>query len=356
MHNVNVLVVSKMALSHDYLEDIAAADARISVKDGTEQFIAELQRKGRKGRLMNMLLEEVGREYNRQAPGAQEDLDAMLAQAEVIFGALLFPENLLARAPKLKWIHIGTVGINVYLSTGIFDGNVTVTNSKGSTAIPIAEHAIAFMFMLARNAPRLLDNKQNRRWEQFVTRELSDKTVGIIGLGAIGGEVARLAKGIGMKVLATRKSAAKRESGIFGVDELYPSSDLLQMLTESDFVVVAAALTEETERMIGERELRAMKPTAYVINVARGQIIDQAALIKALKEGGIAGAGLDVFESEPLPPDNELWELPNVILSSHSSAWTDRRSQRVVGLFGENLRRYLAGEQPLNVIDRQKGY
>lgn len=186
--------------------------------------------------------------------------------------------------------------------------------------------------------------------------ELRDRTVGIIGLGAIGGEVARLAKGIGMKVIATRRSATRRESGVFGVDELYPYLDLLQMLSESDLVVIAAPLTAETRGMIGEAELRAMRPTAYLINVARGPIINQSALIKALREGWIAGAGLDVFETEPLPPDSELWDLPNVILSSHMAGSTDRRSQRVLGLFCENLRRYLAGEQLLNVIDRQQGY
>ena len=245
-----------------------------------------------------------------------------------------------------------------YLPTGVFDSDVIVTNSRGATALPIAEHTLAFMFMLARDVPRLLAAKQNRRWERFYTLELNRRTVGIIGLGAIGKEVARLAKSVGMKVIATKRSVKKRESGVLGIDELYPRSELLQMLSESDFVVVAASLTEETRGMISEAELRAMKSVAYLINIARGEIVDQGTLIKALREGWIAGAGLDVFETEPLPADSELWGLPNVILSSHISSWTDmdRRSQRVVGLFCENLRRYLAGEQLLNLVDREKGY
>ena len=356
MRNVNVLVVSQVGLHHGYLKDIAAVDSRISVRDGTAQFVADLRRKGTKGRSVDMLEEHISLGRDQQTPVVPEDLDSLLAQAEVIFGVLLFPENLLLRAPRLKWIHIEGVGINHYLSTGIFDGYVTVTNSRGTTAIPIAEHVLAFMFMLARNAPRLLENKKNRRWEQFVTTELRDGTVGIIGLGAIGGEVARLAKGNGMKVLATRKSATRRESDIFGVDELYPSSDLLQMLPESDFVVIAAPLTDETKGMIGEVAFRAMKPTAFIINIARGQIVDQSALIRALREDWIAGAGLDVFETEPLPLDSELWELPNVILSPHMAPSTDKSSQRVMSLFCENLRRYLTDEQLLNVIDVQKGY
>lgn len=342
-------------LRPDYIEDIAAVDSRISVEDGAEQFIAELRRKGRTGSLVDRLEKEVG---VGRVVGAEEDLDTLLAEAEVIFGTLLFPDDLLSRASRLKWIHTSATGVERYLPTGIFEGDVTVTNSRGATALPIAEHVLAFMFMLARNAPHLLAAKQARRWERFYTLELNHRTVGIIGLGTIGGEVARLAKGVGMKVIATRRSATKRESGVFGIAELYPRSELLQMLSKSDFVVIAAPLTEETRRMIGEAELRAMKSAAYLINIARGEIVNQSALIKALREGWIAGAGLDVFETEPLPPDSELWELPNVILSSHISSWTDidRRSQRIVGLFCENLRRYLAGEQLLNVVDREKGY
>ncbi|MFC2005559.1 D-2-hydroxyacid dehydrogenase [Chloroflexota bacterium] len=356
MSKVNVLVVSQIGLHESYLEDIAVVDSRISAKDGIEQFVAELRRKGSRAPYVDRMEKQLSLRQNWQAPEPQEDLDTLLAQAEIIFGVALFPEDLLSRAPKLKWIHIGGTGIDLYLSTGIFEGNVTITNSRGVPAVPISEHVLGFMFMLAKNAERLLGNKQDRRWERFVTMELRDRTVGIIGLGAIGSEVARLAKGIGMRVLATRRSATGQQSKVFGVDEIYPPSNLLQMLSESDFVVVAAPLTAETMGLIGEAELRAMQPTAYLINIARGRIVDQSALIRALREGWIAGAGLDVFESEPLPADSELWELPNVLLSSHMAGSTDRRNQRVLGLFCDNLKRYLAGEQLLNVVDLQKGY
>ena len=141
-----------------------------------------------------------------------------------------------------------------------------------------------------------------------------------------------------------------------GVDELYPPSDLLELLFASDFVVIAVPVTSETLRLIGETELRAMRPTTYLINIARGRIIDQTALIRALEEGWIAGAGLDVFDPEPLPLDSKLWELPNVIISPHSSASTEVRNQRFIGLFRDNLRRYLTDKPLLNVIDKQKGY
>ena len=228
-------------LHPDYMEDIAAVGSRVSVKDGAEQFVAELRRKGRAGPSVDRLEKEVG---VGRVPEAKEDLDTLLAKAEVVFGTLLFPDDLLLRAPRLKWIHTTAVGMERYLPTGVFDSDVIVTNSRGATALPIAEHTLAFMFMLARDVPRLLAAKQNRRWERFYTLELNRRTVGIIGLGAIGKEVARLAKSVGMKVIATKRSVKKRESGVLGIDELYPRSELLQMLSESDFVVIAAPLTE----------------------------------------------------------------------------------------------------------------
>ena len=215
MDKTNVLVLTRLRLRQGYLDDIAAVDSRVSVKDGTEQFVAELRRSGKYGPLVDYFESEVGHLRDLQFSEAQDDLDTLLAQADVIFGVLMFPENLLSRAPRLKWIHIGGTGIDRYLTQGIFDGNVTITNSRGAVAIPIAEHALAFMLALAKNIPRLLDDKQNKRWEPFATMELRNRTVGIIGLGAIGSEVARLAKGIGMKVTATRKSAVpgSRTSG-----------------------------------------------------------------------------------------------------------------------------------------------
>ncbi len=364
MDKVNVLIVSGRGLYEGYLEDIAAVDPRISVRDGREQYVVEIQKTDKnvthKGPLEQYIeerfVEEISRGRDLQALEAQEDMDTLLAQAEVIYASLLFPVNLLPRAPRLKWIHWGNTGIDRYLSTGIFDGDVTVTNSRGVPAIPMAEHALTFMFMLAHNAPRLLDAKKGRRWDRFVFMELRDKTVGIVGLGAVGGEIARLAKGVGMRVIATDKAAIQRGSRIWGVDELYTTQGLHEMLSESDFVIITAPLTAETRGMINERELQAMKTTAYVINVARGAIIDEPALIKALKEGWIAGAGLDAFEIEPLPTDNELWELPNVILSPHMAGSGDRPGQRVIGLFCDNLRRYLAGEQLVNVVDIRRGF
>ncbi len=351
MDKVNVLIVSGADLNRAYLENVAAVDPRISLKMGVKQFIEELRRKGGKDLLVDRL-EEASSLWRDWQGNEGQDLDTLLAQAEVIFGRVVLPDNLLLRAPRLKWIHIQGAGLDAYMSTGIFDSNIMLTSGKGTMAVPMAEHALAFIFMLAKNAPRILGSKQRKRWERFMTLDIQQKVAGIIGLGTIGSEVARLARGVGMRVFAMDRFVTKREKSAFGVDEVFPPGELHQMLSQSDFVVISAALTAETTGMISEAELRVMKPTAYLINVARGKIVDQPALVRALKEGWIAGAGLDVFEAEPLPPDSELWELPNVILSYHMSGFTNSTRERDMELFCENLRRYLAGEQLLNIIDR----
>jgi len=156
-------------------------------------------------------------------------------------------------------------------------------------------------------------------------------------------------------VIATRRSVTQRTPGEL-IDELLPPSELPALLADSDFVVLSVPLTKETRHLIGEAELRAMKPTGVLINIARGAVVDEAALVRALKEGWIGGAGLDVFEREPLPPESELWGMENVILSPHLSGGTEIYNQRAVGIFCENLRRYLAGERLLNLADAERGY
>ncbi len=352
MDKVNILVVSRLNFHSGFLQDIASVDPRVSVKDGVSQFVAELRKKGSKDVNVARLEQEVN-----LVPSSPGDFDKLLAEAEVVLGSVLFPESLLKRAPRLKWVHIANVGIDRYIaSTDLFKGGVTVTNSRGGVAVPIAEQVLTFMCMLAKNAPRLMANKEKRLWERFITMELQGRVVGLVGLGAIASEVVRLAKGVGMKVIATKRSATKREKNVSGVDEIYPLKEFHQLIHDSDFLVIAAPLTDETRGMIGEAELRAMKPSAFLINIARGPIINEPVLIRALKEGWIAGAGLDVFQTEPLPPESELWGLPNVVMSSHMSGSSDRRSQRLIKLFCDNLKRYLAGEPLFNVVTLEKGY
>jgi phosphoglycerate dehydrogenase-like enzyme len=175
-------------------------------------------------------------------------------------------------------------------------------------------------------------------------------------LGSVGQEVARLAKLLGMRVLGVRRSGAPLESGEYLVDEMFAPLDLLHVLSQSDYVVLALPLTEETHHLMGELAFQAMKTSAYLINVSPGAVVDEVALVRALKVGLIAGAGLDVFESEPLPPESELWKLRNVIISPHIAAATRHYNERAVALFCENIRHYLADEPLLNLVDPQRGY
>ena len=349
MAKVNVLIVSGPDLYPGALEEITSVSSLVSVKDGVSQFIAEQRQHGIEWTHTERLKKE------SIVKQGDEDLDSLLAEAEVIFGRFPLSQDMLERAPKLKWVHSSSVGVD-YMSTDLTKANVIVTNSRGVPAIPIAEHALMLMFMLAKNAQRLVINKEKKLWERFQTFELRDKTVGLIGLGAIGSEIARLAKGVGMKVIATRRSALKTEQGINAIDAMYPLCQLQELLQQSDYVIIAAPLTAETEGMIGEDQLKAMRQTAFILNIARGRIINESALIKALKENWIAGAGLDVFENEPLSQSNELWLLPNVIISPHISGISDRRPYRLVAAFCENLRRYINKEPLLNVISSVKRY
>jgi phosphoglycerate dehydrogenase-like enzyme len=209
--------------------------------------------------------------------------------------------------------------------------------------------------MFAKKAPLCFQMQQKHEWKRFMPSVLRSKTVGIVGLGSIGREVARLSRAFGMRVVATRRSVRKaRRAGY--ADLLLPSGQLKQLLSESDYVVIATPLTPETTGLIGEAELRAMKPTACLINIARGGIVDEEALIRALKEKWIAGAGLDVTAREPLPADSPLWELDNVILSPHIAGGMEDYVMQATELFCDNLRRYLDGRKLRNVINKKKGY
>ncbi|MBI2846708.1 MAG: D-2-hydroxyacid dehydrogenase [Chloroflexi bacterium] len=288
---------------------------------------------------------------------ASQQLNEMLDEAEVLFTRHL-PGNLIKRAPKLRWIQLAGAGIDFFLGTETMESDVVLTNASGASAIPIAEFVIGYMIMFVKQCPDLFAHKRERLWQRrtYNVSELFGKTIGIVGLGSIGKEVARLANAFGMRVIATRRSAVAESDRIANVDTLLPRNALLNLLAKSDFVVLCVPLTTETSKMIGERDLKAMKRTAYLINIARGSVVDEQALIRALKEGWIAGAALDVFEVEPLPKESPLWDLPNVILSPHISGTSDRFEERVTDIFCENLKRYLAGKELTNVVDKARGY
>ena len=330
MESVNVLVAA--SIGEECLRQIADTSPRVKLRDVWDLLRAE----------------------QRGDTTAKEQLDALLAEAEVIYGFRL-PKDALARAPRLKWIQVMSAGVDRFLDSELRQSPVILTNVSGIHATPIGEFILTLMLMFVKQSPLYFDLKQKKQWQRITPAVLRSRTIGIVGLGSIGREVARLSKAFGMRVLATRRSA-KRVTRARNVDVMLPQDRLPRLLSESDFVVLALPLTPGTNKLIGEEELRAMKPTAYLINIARGNVVDEAALIRALDENWIAGAGLDVFATEPLPAESKLWELPNVIFSPHVAGELEDYYLQATEVFCENLRRYLNGKKLLNVVDKKKGY
>ena len=285
----------------------------------------------------------------------REQFDAHLAEAEIIYGPGP-PKNVIDRAPKLKWIQSTSAGVEDFLDRDIIESSVIVTNASGGIyAISIAECVLEMILMFVKKMPLCFELKQERQWKTFSLTVLHSKTVGIVGLGSIGRQVARLSKVFGMRVLATRRST-RSATRTRNVDMLFSQDQLPQLLSNSDFVVLALPLTSDTNNLIGEEELLTMKHTAYLINIGRGKIVDEAALTRALENNWIAGAGLDVFATEPLPVESRLWELPNVILSPHVAGEIEDYDLPATRLFADNLRSYLSGKKLRNVVDKKRGY
>jgi phosphoglycerate dehydrogenase-like enzyme len=311
---------------------VRSVGPEISVKDGAALAAAELSGdKSKKG-----------------------ELDALLAWADVIFG-LRLPPNTVARAPNLKWIQAISAGVDHLADTDVWRSRIILTGVSGIHATPIGEFVMALMLMFAKNAPLGFEMMKTRNWKRYETHTLRDKTVGIVGLGHIGKEVARLSEAFGMKVLATRRSI-KQPGKARNVDLLLPQARMKQMLSRSDYLVLSVPLTPETRHIIGQAELEAMKCTACLINIGRGSLINEDALIRALEEKRIAGAGLDVTYREPLPKNSRLWDFDNVILSPHISGGRENYLMHATELFCRNLRRFLQGKKLLNMIDRSRGY
>jgi D-2-hydroxyacid dehydrogenase (NADP+) len=283
------------------------------------------------------------------------ELDGGLGEAEVVYGWIHhFPQNLLSRAPRLKWIQTMSAGVD-RLPEDIMKSPVRVVNASGLHGTPMAEVVLQMMLMFAKDAPSCFRMKEKKEWKRYTPVLLKGQTAGVLGLGVVGKEIARLCKAFGMTVWGIHRSPREGETYPC-VDRLFSREQLPQFLAAVDFVVIAMPLTRETKGMIGEKELKSMKPTAFLINVARGAIANETELIRALEEKRIAGAGLDVFVDEPLPPASRFYELPNVIFSPHISGEMPAYELRATEVFCENLRRYLKAEPFLHEVDKTKGY
>lgn len=260
--------------------------------------------------------------------------------------------QLLSSVPTLRWVHSTTDGVDNLLFPEISEFDVVLTNASGIFDIPIAEMVLSYILTVGKRLPEFMTQQRAHYWNELRLRELRQLTVGIVGLGGIGSEVARLCQAFGMRVLGMRRHPRPHQFA----DEVLGPDQLHDLLAESDYVVISCPLTEETRGLIGPAELDAMAPEAWLINIARGPVVDQEALIETLWERRIGGACLDVFAEEPLPDDSLLWDLPNVIVTPHNAWSSPLLMDREAELFLDNLRRYLADELLQNVVDKDAGY
>lgn len=300
--------------------------------------------------------------------------DGPVDDVEVLLRGWLVAEafdRLLVRAPHLTWVHSATSGVERALTPAALARDVLVTNARGVFSRPIAEHVLLMILAVSRHLPQLLELQHERTWQPLEGRELRELTIGIVGYGSLGRSVASLASAFGSRVIAMRRrpdASDARPAHDPGIDDgdVFPFEPRLdrmvgpdrlhELLSESDVVVLAAPLTPETEGMIDEAAVASMKRDAWLINVARGRLIDDTALIRALRENRIGGAALDAFRDEPLPQSSPYWELSNVILTPHT-AWSSARVlDRSIDLFCDNLVRFSRGEPLRNVVDPTAGY
>lgn len=267
-----------------------------------------------------------------------------------------FPE-VFANAAQLKWIHSMSAGVEKLLIPALVESQVPLTNARGVYKRSLAEFAVLGMLYFTKRVRRLVDSQRASRWDNFSTEFINNKVMGIVGYGEIGRECALLAKGLGVKIYATRRNPERSAKDPL-LDRVFPADQMLAMLPEIDVLLAAAPLTPETHHLISDSALHALKPTAIVMNVGRGPVIDEAALIRALQEKRIAGAALDVFEEEPLPAGSPLWGMENVLISPHCTDrtvnpdWLDLSVQ----YFVENFWRFVKGQPLENVVDKKAGY
>jgi phosphoglycerate dehydrogenase-like enzyme len=291
--------------------------------------------------------------YRLLVSAVKDEIETFLDDIEI--AAADFPVEWIRRAPRLQWYQQWGAGTDWLIRhPDIARQNFILTNASGVHSIPISEHILALMLAFSRRLHTAVRAQMERKWVPVDDAgELAGKKVLLIGVGAIGRQTARLASALGMHVTGMRRHPGKF---VPGIEKMVGAEQLLEMLPDADFVILTIPLTGETKHFINGKAVAAMKPGAYVINIGRGATIDEAALIEALKSGKIAGAGLDVFEEEPLPEHSPLWSLENVIITAHYSGNTPHYDARAFEIFLENLENYTTGKPMRNVVDKNRGY
>lgn len=305
-----------------------------------------------------------------------EELRVAVQHAEVLY-TWRVPVEAPEKTPKLRWIQLASAGADHIRGLPVWKSSITVTAAQGMHTVPMAEHCMSLLLALTRQTPALIRSQDRQEWirnqRDLRLGELRGKTLGIVGWGKIGDGVAHLARAFGMRIIGTRWSvmvpSEVPRSGVFAYadepwlepvesppDIVYPTAQLHEVLSQSDVVVVILPLTSETEGCFGEPEFRAMKRRALFLNIGRGRVVREEALIASLQSGHLAGAGIDVFAQEPLPRGSPLWSMPNVLISPHVGGVSDLTRDRVARFFAVNLTRYLEGQSLLNEVQRTAGY
>ncbi|MCF2145184.1 D-2-hydroxyacid dehydrogenase [Desmonostoc muscorum LEGE 12446] len=288
---------------------------------------------------------------------SEGNLDGDASDAEVYVNGFYLKtstlDKVLAAAPALRWQQSPSAGVNHILTPTYLKRDIILTNAAGVHAIPISEFVLAFMLYHAKNLRKLQVLQDEDTWVRGVfLEELADATLLIIGTGNIGQAIASRAKAFGVEVWGSRR----HPEPLPNFDKIVGADEWRSLLPAADYVVIATPLTPETKGLIDEDAFRSMRPSAYLINIARGAIVDETALLTALREGWIAGAGLDTVSIEPLPPESPLWSLPNAFITPHCSALSPRLRERIAALFIDNLKRYQTGQPLRNVVDKKAGY
>jgi len=304
------------------------------------------------------------------ARSAQDLPDDLLQDVEVLYTHHALPEP--ASVPNLRWVQFHFAGVDAIVDHPLLHTDVQVTTLSGASAPQLAEYALMGILALGRRVPRMVADKAAKRWaedrfERFRPRELRGATVGIVGYGSTGREVARLCRAFGATVLATKRDLRSLDDQGYQLkdlgdpnadlaERLYPPQAVASMASLCDFLVIAVPLTAETRGMIDRQVLAALRPTAFLVDLSRGGVVDHGALVEALSEKKLAGAVLDVYPEEPLRESSPLWEMTNVLLSPHIAGASGDYFERATELFAENLRRYLSDQPLLNLYDPQRGY
>ena len=295
--------------------------------------------------------DHTGRADFRRDAEQEQRFRAWIAEADVMYDVdrRLAPE-LPTIAPRLRWIQFTSSGIGVLVrDAGLDRAGITITNAAGIHAVPLAEHALLGMLYVTKDVPRRLAEQRAHHWERYCGRELRGQTVGVVGLGAVGREVARLARAVGVRTLGVKRTPVDDPESLH-VERVYTHAELHDMLPSCDHLVLICPHTPETEGMIGARELALLPQGASLINIGRGALIQEDALLAALRSGHLGGAVLDVAATEPLPREHPLWDEPNVLITAHSASTVDKENERLMDLFCENLVRFRDGRPLVNLF------